>query len=75
MLNDLIDASGRSSDFFVGVSLVVFMVVALLVVVFRVLRILRAASRQPRRQPNLRPLRRSRQSVAKPGEEAAKEGE
>jgi len=48
---------------------------ALLVVVFRMLRILRAASRQPRRRPNLRPLRRSRQSVAKPGEEAAKEGE
>jgi len=73
MLNDLIDASGRGSEFFVGVSLVAFMVLALLVVVFRTLKILRAASRQPRRQPNLRPLRRSRQKAPESEEEAGTE--
>ncbi len=73
MLNDLIDASGRGSEFFVGVSLVVFMVLALLVVVFRMLRILRAASRQPRRRPNLRPLRRRADSQA--AQDEAPEGE
>lgn len=60
MLNDLIEASGWSNEQFLAISIMVFVVLALMAVVFRMLRIFRMASRKPRYRPNLRPLRRLR---------------
>ncbi|MYA37756.1 MAG: hypothetical protein F4Y34_13965 [Gammaproteobacteria bacterium] len=74
MFNDLIEASGWSSEQFLAISIMAFVVLALMVVVFRMLRIFRIASRKPRYQPNLRPLRR-RQVIYREeeGDEAAEE--
>ncbi len=75
VLNDLIEASGYSQEQFLAISIMAFVVLALMVVVFRMLRIFRIASRRPRYQPNLRPLRR-RQAIHREEEEeeAAEEG-
>ena len=74
MFNDLIEASGWSSEQFLAISIMAFVVLAIMVVVFRMLRIFRIASRQPRYQPNLRPLRRRREIYREEeGEEAAEE--
>ena len=60
VLNDLIEASGWSSEQFLAVSIMAFVVLALMVVVFRMLRIFRMASSKFPYEPNLRPLRRRR---------------
>ena len=58
MLNDLLEASGWSSEQFLAFSIMAFVVLALAVVVFRMLRLFRMAGRKSRYQPNLRRLRR-----------------
>lgn len=75
MLNDLIEASGYSHEQFLAISIMAFVVLALTVVVFRMLRVFRMASRKPRYQPNLRPLRH-RQAIYREEEreETAEEG-
>ena len=75
MLNDLIEASGWSSEQFLAISIMAFVVAALAVVVFRMLRIFRMASRKPPYEPNLRPLRRRRLIYPDPDEEEAPEEE
>ena len=67
MLNDLIEASGWSNEQFLAISIMAFVVLALMAVVFRLLRIFRMASRKSRYQPNLRPLRRLRTSHEQSG--------
>lgn len=59
MLNDLIDATGWSSEQWLAVSIMAFVVLAMMVVVSRLLKIFRM-TRKPRYQPVLRPLRRRR---------------
>lgn len=61
MLNDLMEASGWSSEQVLAFSIMAFVVLALAVVVFRMLRLFRMAGRKSRYQPNLRPLRRRRE--------------
>ena len=75
MFNDLIEASGWSSEQFLAISIMAFVVLALMVVVFRMLRIFRIASRKPRYQPNLRPLRRRREIYREEEQEEAAEEE
>ena len=58
MLNDLLEAGGWSSEQFLAFSIMAFVVLALMVVVFRMLRIFRMAGRKSPYEPNLRPLRR-----------------
>ena len=70
MLNDLIEASGWSSEQFLAIGIMAFVVLALAVVVFRMLRIFRMASRKSRYEPNLRPLRRRRLIYPEPDEDA-----
>lgn len=74
MLNDLIEASGWSSEQFLAFSIMAFVVLALTVVVFRMLRIFRMAGRKSRYQPNLRPLRR-REIYREPQQEETGEEE
>ncbi|MXZ32070.1 MAG: hypothetical protein F4Z20_01375 [Gammaproteobacteria bacterium] len=75
MFNDLIEASGWSSEQFLAISIMAFVVLALMVVVFRMLRIFLIASRKPRYQPNLRPLRRRREIYREEEQEEAAEEE
>ncbi|MCY3565753.1 MAG: hypothetical protein OXH27_06185 [Gammaproteobacteria bacterium] len=75
MFNDLIEASGWSSEQFLAISIMAFVVLALMVVVFRMLRIFRIASRKPRYQPNLRPLRRRREIYREEEQDEAAEEE
>jgi len=75
VLNDLIEASGWSSEQFLAISIMAFVVLALMVVVFRMLRLFRIASRKPRYQPNLRPLRRRREIYREAEQEEALEEE
>ncbi len=75
MLNDLIEASGYSHEQFLAISIMAFVVLALMVVVFRMLRIFRFASRRPRYRPNLRPLRRHREIYREAEQEEAAEEE
>ena len=75
MFNDLIEASGWSSEQFLAISIMAFVVLALMVVVFRMLRLFRIASRKPRYQPNLRPLRRRREIYREAEQEEALEEE
>ena len=75
MLDDLIEASGWSSEQFLAISIMAFVVAALSVVVFRMLRIFRMASRKPPYEPNLRRLRRRRLIYPDPDEDEAPEEE
>ena len=75
MLNDLIEASGWSSEQFLAISIMAFVVLALAVVVFRMLRIFRMAGRKSRYEPNLRPLRRRQLIYPEPDEDDALEEE
>ena len=63
-----------SSEQFLAISIMAFVVLALTVVVFRMLRIFRIASRKPRYQPNLRPLRRRQTIYREEEREEAAEG-
>ena len=74
MLNDLIEASGWSSEHFLAISIMAFVVLALMVVVFRMLRIFRMAGRKSPYEPNLRPLRRRRPIYPQSDEAEAAEG-
>lgn len=75
MFNDLIEASGWSSEQFLAISIMAFVVLALMVVVFRMLRIFRFANRRLRYRPNLRPLRRHREINREAEQEEAAEEE
>ena len=75
MLNDLIEASGWSSEQFLAISIMAFVVAALAVVVFRMLRIFRMVSRKLPYEPRLRLLRRRRLIYPDPDEEEAPEEE
>ena len=71
MLNDLLDATGWSSEQFLAVSIMLFVVLAMSVVVLRMLRLFRMANRRSRYAPNLRPLRRRRLIVPESEEDGA----
>ena len=60
MLNDLVDASGLSGEQFLAISIMAFVVLAMMVVVLRMLRLFRMVGRKSRYEPGLRPLRRRR---------------
>lgn len=75
VLNDLLEASGRSSEQFLAFSIMAFVVLALTVVVFRMLRLFRMADRKSRYQPNLRPLRHGREIYRKAEQEETGEQE
>lgn len=59
MLSDLINASSWSHEQWLIVSILVFIVLAVLVMLHRMVKIFRMSQRQ-RYTPNLRPLRRRR---------------
>ena len=73
MLKDLIEASGLSSEQFLAISIMAFVVLALMVVVFRMLRIFRMTSSKSPYEPNLRPLRRRRLIYPESDEDATEE--
>lgn len=75
MFEDLVDTSGLSNEQFLAISIMAFVVLAMMVVVFRMLRLFRMASRKPRYQPNLRHLRRRRQIHSESEQEEAAEKE
>ena len=75
MLNDLLEASGWSSEQVLAFSIMAFVVLALAVVVFRMLRLFRMAGRKSRYQPNLRPLRRRRENYREAEQEDTGEEE
>ena len=75
VLNDLLEASGWSSEQFLAISIMAFVVLALMVVVFRMLRLFRMAGRKSPYEPNLRPLRRRRLIYPEPDEDDAAEKE
>lgn len=75
MLNDLMEASGWSSEQFLAFGIMAFVVLALAVVVFRLLRLFRMAGRKSRYQPNLRPLRRRRENYREAEQEDTGEEE
>ena len=74
MLNDPIEASGWSSEQFLAISIMAFVVLALMMIVIRMLRIFRMAGRKSRYEPNLRPLRRRQLIYPEPdGDDVAEE--
>ncbi len=59
MLSDLINASSWTHEQWLVISIMVFMILAILVVIHRMYKIFRMTLKQ-NYKPNLRPLRRSR---------------
>ncbi len=61
MLARLIDVTGWNHEQWLAVSLLAFIIVTVIVVLHRMIKVFRL-SKKPAYQPNLRPLRRQRQS-------------
>lgn len=73
VFNDLMEATGWSSEQYLAISIMAFVVLAMAVVVFRILRIFRMTSSKYRYQPNLRRLRRRREIYQEEEQEEAAE--